>query len=39
MEPFDAKDIPYFAGVGNHDRKRRPGFPDGVDPMGDLTTT
>ena len=37
MKPFDAKDIPYFAGVGNHDRKHRPGFPEGIDPMGDLT--
>ena len=37
MHRFDRRDIPYFAGVGNHDRKHRPGFPEGVDPMGDLT--
>lgn len=37
MEPLDAKGIPYFAGVGNHDRKARPGFPPGIDPMGDLS--
>jgi len=36
MEPYDRRDIPYFAAVGNHDRKARPGFPHGVDPMGDL---
>lgn len=37
MRPFDRRGIPYFAGVGNHDRKARPGFPHGVDPMGDLS--
>ena len=37
MRPFDRRGIPYFAGVGNHDRKARPGFPSGVDPMGDLS--
>jgi len=37
MRPFDRRGIPYFGGVGNHDRKHRPGFPEGVDPMGDLT--
>ena len=37
MRPFDRRGIPYFAGVGNHDRKARPGFPHGVDPQGDLT--
>ncbi len=37
MRPFDRQGIPYFAGVGNHDRKARPGFPSGVDPMGDLS--
>lgn len=37
MEPFDQKGVPYFAGVGNHDRKARPGFPPGIDPMGSLT--
>jgi len=36
MAPYDSKGIPYFAGVGNHDRKARPGFPPGVDPMGSL---
>lgn len=37
MAPFDAAQIPYFAAVGNHDRKKKPGFPDGIDPTGDLT--
>lgn len=36
MEPYDDKGIPYFAGVGNHDRKARPGFPPGIDPMGSI---
>jgi hypothetical protein len=36
MRPFDRRGIPYFPGVGNHDRKARPGFPSGVDPMGSL---
>ncbi|MBA2241136.1 MAG: metallophosphoesterase [Solirubrobacterales bacterium] len=37
MRPYDRRKIPYFAAVGNHDREARPGFPDGVDPMGDLS--
>jgi len=37
MRPYNRRGIPYFAAVGNHDRKARPGFPHGVDPMGDLT--
>jgi Calcineurin-like phosphoesterase len=36
MEVYDREGIPYFAGVGNHDREARPGFPSGVDPMGDF---
>lgn len=37
MRPYNRRGIPYFAAVGNHDRKARPGFQDGVDPMGDLS--
>ena len=37
MRPYDRAGIPYFAAVGNHDRKAHPGFPEGVDPAGDLT--
>src|SRR5215204_5663193 len=37
MRPYNRRGIPYFAAVGNHNRKARPGFPHGVDPMGDLT--
>ena len=37
MSVFTRRGIPYFAAVGNHDRKHRPGFPEGVDPMGDLS--
>lgn len=37
MRPFDRRGIPYFPGVGNHDRKARPAFPSGIDPMGGLT--
>lgn len=36
MAPYDRAGVPYFAAVGNHDRKKKPGFPDGVDPTGDL---
>ena len=36
MQPFDRRGIPYFPAVGNHDREARPGFPDGIDPMGSL---
>jgi hypothetical protein len=34
---YDRAGIPYFAAVGNHDRKAHPGFPNGVDPFGDLS--
>jgi len=37
MRLLDRRGIPYFAGVGNHDRKAGPGFPAGVDPMGSLS--
>lgn len=37
MTAFDAAGIPYFAGVGNHDRKAPPGFPVGVSPVADLS--
>ena len=37
MKAYDAEGIPYFAALGNHDRDARPGFPAGVDPLGDLT--
>ncbi len=30
MERLDAAGAPYYAGVGNHDRKAPPGFPGGV---------
>lgn len=36
MERYDRKEIPYFAGVGNHDRKAPPGFPGGISPVADL---
>jgi len=36
MEVYDRAGIPYFAGVGNHDRKAPPGTPPGVAPNGDL---
>ena len=37
MRAFDSAGIPYFAGVGNHDRQAKPGFPGGLDPTGDLS--
>ncbi len=37
MEAYDRAGIPYYAGVGNHDRKAKPGFPEGVDPTGSLS--
>jgi len=37
MDPYDAAGIPYFAGVGNHDRKAPPGVPGGLSPRADLT--
>ena len=36
MRPYDRAGIPYFAAVGNHDRKAPPGFPGGIFPAGDL---
>jgi Calcineurin-like phosphoesterase len=36
MEVYDKEGVPYFAGVGNHDREARPGFQPGIDPMGDF---
>lgn len=36
MEVYDAKEIPWLAGVGNHDRKASPGLPGGVDIQGDF---
>jgi len=36
MAPLDQRGIPYFAGVGNHDRKAGPGIPGGLDPLGSL---
>lgn len=36
MAPLDAAGIPYFAAVGNHDREKKPGFPDGIDPTGSI---
>lgn len=36
MAPLKEAGIPYFAAVGNHDRKKKPGFPDGIDPTGSL---
>jgi Calcineurin-like phosphoesterase len=37
MKVYDSEGIPYFASPGNHDRKAHPGFPAGVDPLGELT--
>lgn len=36
MAAYDRAGVPYMAGVGNHDREAKPGFPEGVDPSGDL---
>lgn len=36
MSAYDRAGIPYFAGVGNHDREALPGFPDGVSPFSPL---
>ncbi len=30
MEPYDRSGVPYFPGVGNHDRKSPPGVPPGT---------
>jgi Calcineurin-like phosphoesterase len=37
MDVYDQEGVPYFAGVGNHDREARPGFQPGIDPMGDFS--
>lgn len=36
MGGFDRAGIPFFAGVGNHDRKAPPGVPGGLSPVADL---
>ncbi len=36
MAVYDRAGIPYFPGVGNHDRKAPPGLPGGVAPNGDI---
>jgi Calcineurin-like phosphoesterase len=36
MEVYDRAGIPYFAAVGNHDRKTPPGSLPGATPIGDL---
>lgn len=36
MSAFDRAGIPYFAGVGNHDRAALPGFPNGISPLSPL---
>lgn len=36
MEKYDRERVPYFPGVGNHDRKAPPGFPGGISPVADL---
>lgn len=36
MSAYDRAGIPYFAGVGNHDREALPGFPDGISPLSPL---
>lgn len=36
METYDEAGVPFFPAVGNHDRKAKPGFPEGVDPTGSL---
>jgi hypothetical protein len=36
MAAYDRAGIPYFAGVGNHDREALPGFPHGVSPFSPL---
>jgi hypothetical protein len=37
MKVYDEEGIPWFPSPGNHDRKAHPGFPAGVDPLGELT--
>ena len=36
MSAYDRAGIPYFAGVGNHDRAAQPGFPNGISPLSPL---
>lgn len=36
MSAYDRAGIPYFAGVGNHDRQAMPGFPNGISPLSPL---
>lgn len=36
MSAYDRAGIPYFAGVGNHDRQALPGFPNGISPLSPL---
>lgn len=36
MAAYDTAGIPYFAGLGNHDRAALPGFPHGVSPLSPL---
>jgi len=36
MKRYDRRGIPWFAAVGNHDRKAPPGFPGGVSPVADF---
>ncbi len=36
MSAYDDAGVPFFPGVGNHDRTAKPGFPDGIDPTGSL---
>jgi hypothetical protein len=36
MSAYDRAGIPYFAGVGNHDREALPGFQHGISPLSPL---
>ncbi|MFL5846220.1 MAG: metallophosphoesterase family protein [Solirubrobacteraceae bacterium] len=36
MAAYDRAGVPYFAGVGNHDRAAMPGFPNGISPLSPL---
>jgi hypothetical protein len=36
MTAYDRAGIPYFAGLGNHDRAALPGFPNGISPLSPL---
>jgi hypothetical protein len=37
MEHYDRRGVPWFAGVGNHDRKAPSGMPGGVSPVADFS--